>query len=71
MEKENLPCNEDCDCAEDLSAEDIANHADDKVDALVALLIKKGVISEIEYNKAFESLFDNECEDDDEDDEED
>ena len=45
---------------EEMSVEDLANHADDKVDALVQLLIKKGVISEEEYDKEFSSLFEEE-----------
>ena len=68
MKKEELPCNEECDCAEDLDVAEVANHADDKIDALIQLLIKKGVISEIEYSKSFEGLFDGEYVDEDEED---
>jgi polyhydroxyalkanoate synthesis regulator phasin len=42
---------------EDMSTEDVAEHADDKVDALIKLLVKKGVITEEEYEREFEDLF--------------
>ncbi len=55
---------EECGCCghhdtdeEEMTTEEIANHADDKVDALIQLLIKKKVITEDEYGKEFESLF--------------
>ncbi|MFC1801385.1 hypothetical protein ACFLZB_02890 [Nanoarchaeota archaeon] len=46
---------EECEC--EMSVEELANHADDKVDALIKLLIKKGVFTEDEYNQEFENLF--------------
>ncbi|PIN68667.1 hypothetical protein COV93_08580 [Candidatus Woesearchaeota archaeon CG11_big_fil_rev_8_21_14_0_20_43_8] len=51
-----------CHCCDDepMSTEDIANHADDKVDALIQLLLKKKVITEDEYDKEFKSLFEDE-----------
>ena len=47
---------------ETMSTEDMAEQADNKVDALVNLLVKKGLITEEEFEKAFDDLF----EDDDE-----
>lgn len=59
MEEKCEVCNqEECECK--MTPEEIADHADDKVDALIALLIKKGVISEKEYDQEFESLFEKE-----------
>ena len=46
---------EECEC--EMSVEELADHADDKIDALIKLLIKKRVFTEDEYNEAFESLF--------------
>lgn len=58
--KEGCECgHDDCGC-EDMSAEDVANYADDKVDALIDLLIKKGVITEEEFKDQYEALFDEE-----------
>ena len=59
-EEEKCECSCDCAGKEDemvMTTEDIANHADDKIDALLQLLIEKKVISEDEYDKAFKSLF--------------
>ena len=54
------PCDEcgkeECECIPE-DVEDIAEHADDKVDALIELLIDKGIISEDEYRKAYEDMF--------------
>ena len=56
-------CKKDpCEC--EMSVEDLANYADDKVDALIDLLIKKGVITEDEYAKTYEDLFEDDDEDD-------
>lgn len=49
---------------EELSVEDIAEQADDKVDALIELLIRKGVISREELDQVYNELL--ESEDDDE-----
>lgn len=38
--------------------EDIANTADDKIDALVNLLVKKKLITEEEFQEAYDELFD-------------
>ncbi len=46
---------EECEC--EMSTEELADHADNKVDALIQLLIKKGVFTEEEYTKQFENLF--------------
>lgn len=47
---------------DDMNVEDLANHADDKIDALLQLLIKKGIITEEEYDKEFDDLYDEEIE---------
>ena len=64
-EKEKCPIckkgEEECEC-EEMDAQDLVEHVDDKVDALISLLVKKGVITEEEYEKEFDELF----EDDDE-----
>ena len=44
----------------EMSPEDIAQQADDKVDALINLLIKKGMISEEELDKEIDDLYENE-----------
>ena len=36
---------------------ELAEHADDKVDALIKLLIKKGIISEQDFEQEYEALF--------------
>ena len=41
---------------EELSTEDVAYEAHHKVDALIDLLIKKGVISDIEFSEQIEKL---------------
>ena len=45
---------------EEMTTEDVANHADDKIDALIGLLIRKGVITEDEYDKEYNDLFEDE-----------
>ena len=45
---------------ESISAEDMAEMADDKVDALVNLLVKKKIIAEEEFDKEYEDLFEEE-----------
>ncbi|MFA5142123.1 MAG: hypothetical protein WC471_04090 [Candidatus Woesearchaeota archaeon] len=47
----------------DSNIEDIANTADDKIDALVNLLVKKKLITEEEFQKAYDELFDDDEED--------
>ena len=42
---------------EDMDTEELAEHADDKVDALINLLIKKGVITEEEINNEYNDMF--------------
>ena len=41
----------------DMTTEEVAQYADDKVDALIQLLIKKKVITEQELEKEYNSLF--------------
>lgn len=57
---------------EDLDTEEIAVAAYNKIDALLDLLIKKGIITEEEFEEAEEALWEEleEQEDDDEDEEE-
>ncbi len=45
---------------EELSSGEIADYADDKIDALIELLIKKGVITEKEFEEEYENLFEEE-----------
>ncbi|MFH1439958.1 MAG: hypothetical protein ABIG89_05295 [Candidatus Woesearchaeota archaeon] len=47
---------EDCEC-EPEDVEELAEYADDKVDALINLLIKKGVFTADEFQKEFDDLF--------------
>ena len=54
---------------EELSTEDVAYEAHHKVDALIDLLIKKGVISDAEFSEQIEKLVE-EMEGDEDDDEE-
>ncbi len=42
---------------QEMSTEDLADHANDKVDVLINLLIKKQIISEEEYDAAYSSFF--------------
>ena len=37
--------------------EEIAEHADDKIDALINLLVRKGIITEDEINEEYEKLY--------------
>jgi hypothetical protein len=41
----------------DISVKDIAYHADDKIDALIQLLIKKNLFTEHEFEEQYNSLF--------------
>lgn len=43
---------------EEFSTEEIAVAANDKVDILLDLLVKKGVITEEEYNKELDKFYD-------------
>ncbi len=45
---------------EELNVEDIAEDADDKVEALINLLVKKGVITEEEFQKEYSELYEEE-----------
>ena len=45
----------ECECSDEV--EEIAEHADDKVDALVSLLVKKGIITEAELQSEYDDLF--------------
>ncbi|MDP3728337.1 MAG: hypothetical protein Q8R18_02675 [bacterium] len=57
---------------EDLDTEEIAVAAYNKIDALIDLLIKKGIISEEEFEEAEEALWEElEANNDEEDEEED
>jgi hypothetical protein len=53
-------CQCSCDCcsdSEDISIKEVAYHADDKVDALIQLLLKKKIINEHEFEEEYNSLF--------------
>ena len=45
---------------EEMSTEDIARAADDKIDALINLLIKKKIITDEEMGKALDELYEEE-----------
>ncbi len=45
---------------EELNVEDIAEDADDKVEALINLLVKKRVITEEEFQKEYSELYEEE-----------
>lgn len=51
-------CDDDCGC--ESSFEDLAAVADDKIDALIMLLVKKGVITEKEFDDSYDDLFEEE-----------
>lgn len=56
---------ESSDTAEDISEDDkesLIEHADDKIDALINLLVKKGIITEQEFDASYEDLFEDEDE---------
>ncbi len=44
-------------CCEDMPVEEVAHSANNKVDALIELLIKKDLIKEEDLEKEFEELF--------------
>lgn len=69
MEHQHGP---DCNHDDDFSTEELVEVTEDKVDALINLLLKKGVISEDELHSAFEELYEEgpDGDDEDEDDEE-
>ena len=48
--------NPECECQK-MSTEDLANCADDKADALINLLIEKGIISEADFQKSLDDLY--------------
>ena len=43
--------------SEEMTVQDIAEHADDKIDALIQLLVKKKIITEEEFQKEYDGLF--------------
>jgi len=57
----------DEDNAEDMSQDDLLYEAHLKVDALIELLVKKGIITEEEYNDVYEKLLSEDLEEDSED----
>lgn len=48
---------------EDIEVEDIATDNEARIDALVELLVKKGVITEQEWEAAYDSQFEDSSED--------
>lgn len=68
---ENHVHTEDCDHGhEEFSLDELVQVTEDKVDALINLLLKKGLIKEDELQGALEELYEEGSEDDSEDDEE-
>ncbi len=57
MEEHDRCDDKECGCGEELNAEDSANLANDKIDALIALLLKKNIIAEKEYDQEYDNLF--------------
>lgn len=49
--------NEEENQEEEVKIEDVAEDADDKVEALINLLVKKGVITEEEFQKEYDDLY--------------
>ncbi|MBW3022578.1 hypothetical protein KY308_00550 [Candidatus Woesearchaeota archaeon] len=47
---------EECGCC----SEEDSNYTDDKIDALIELLIKKGIITEKEFEESYDDLFEEE-----------
>jgi len=47
---------------ENMDPKELAEHASDKIDAVVSLLLKKNLISEDEFNEEFDSLSDDDDE---------
>ncbi len=61
-EDKDCNCAEDCDCGHDhehadYGLEEVAYTAHYKIDALIALLVKKGVFSEEEYQKEIDTFY--------------
>jgi len=48
--------------SEDISVKEVAYHADDKVDALIQLLIKKKLFTEHEFEEEYNALFEDDGE---------
>lgn len=64
-EDEQCSCDcEECNCNDDesISIKDVAYHADDKIDALIHLLIKKKIFSESEFEEEYNALFEDDGE---------
>jgi hypothetical protein len=60
QEDEMETTEDSCGCcceSDDISVKELAYHADDKIDALIQLLIKKNVITEHEFEEEYNSLF--------------
>jgi len=47
---------------EELDVQETAEYADDKVDALINLLVKKGIITETEFDAEYDDLYESEDE---------
>ena len=47
---------------ENIPVEELAETADTKVDALIELLVEKGIITEEEFDKKFDEFFEEETE---------
>jgi hypothetical protein len=60
MEEENIQKNEAEEPEEDLPVEEIAEEADIKIEALIELLIQKGVITEEEFQKKYDEFYEEE-----------
>lgn len=61
--EESNGCSCNCCESEDISLKEVAYHADDKIDALIQLLLKKRLITENEFEEEYNSLFENDGED--------
>jgi len=61
MEEENQPEKVTEEPEEDLPVEEIAEEADTKIDALIELLIQKGIITQEEFDKKYDEFFEEEA----------
>lgn len=63
MEEHDCCDDKECGCGkesggeEEMDVKDSANLANDKIDALIALLLKKNIIAEKEYDQEYDNLF--------------
>lgn len=62
--EDSCGCCCDSDDSNEVSVTELAHHADDKIDALIKLLIKKNLFTENEFEEEYASLFEEDGEED-------